>query len=1094
MFPYVLLKSVILVRMLKWNISFPTHLCIPPIVTLKYITNQRNEDLLSFFNGIEDIYAVYWMGGLSPDSYIGSSMKVYYSMRSSEASRYDNHFNHANKHRSSISHKCKQPRLYTAMGQSTQNWFILPVAIFKGSKRLVRSLRRIEINIIRQCNPRLNVTGSPFQCLKRSRFGVIMSPRKDGCTTSRSKKRPLSEMKWNVQLLNRNMSGILSKFWYGGKKVFKDPWFNLHAMMTHILKKNLTRCNIFGVYASSTSDLTNYASLYHHYGSLVTERKITFYQEILKAKRRGGYFHLRITNMEGHNFRDRSNDYFEKFANLNSVDLNLLSIDICLNLWANRVKVNKFCKNKSAKFTSMLAKHIIARFGFVPKDEYRLVIPFQLPIQKNMYQKILLSRLRGFGYSPQTSKFITSRIRIVQSYSRSLKSLMDNSKKAARAFNPMNPPTCTCPLVKSLGMNCGASLGHLWIKCTEVTNPLYKDIFGTSANSIPIPANIEIEKELQKSVNRFLSSACKDILVVQEDERFQVVRKKDLENRTFMSEKQVSSAMKSINLLVTGFLDKNGLASFSQCQKLFWLKMKETYVDDLVHYEITSALSEKVLLDQLEEWYVSLCCSIPLANKSKWCIPGYATFLVKDKDTNNLNCNYRVRPLIGASREGKCSPMKSALRVINKAIFFLMRVTNHKGMWLNSCLHLVPDLKRKTDRMKQAYGIFSRFDVFSYDIKEFFTSVNIESLYPAIKFFVTENDLIKLGKLWVHKRSKSTVLLVPPDIESAFYCITIEQIVSIIMYEFKNGWFLLGESLIARQKAGLSIGGHLSSAEAIMLANFAEHKALSSSLYQHKFFYRGIRVIDGVRATDDALIFTVGDVRNPNCLVESKKILELFKALFLAIMGNLVLEFDDHADCYEFTENIITNVFSEIIVSYNNKNFQSLITCGAQKIIKGAHPSSLSSNSIKVNTISNSMVRIGRCCSLDSFTIEACLKYIYEVLVSFKWPISWIYQALKNLNARGGHSQVIWHLLFEEQKLLTLNPIDALVNKLLLRILEIERQNVDLISQRRLLLMQVYFSTDGFPFLYVFPYLTSFWPGDRGVMLNQIIGVICTHK
>ena len=59
-----------------------------PIVTLKYITNRRNEDLLSFFNGIEDIYAVYWMGGLSPDSYIGSSMKVYYSMRSSEVSRY----------------------------------------------------------------------------------------------------------------------------------------------------------------------------------------------------------------------------------------------------------------------------------------------------------------------------------------------------------------------------------------------------------------------------------------------------------------------------------------------------------------------------------------------------------------------------------------------------------------------------------------------------------------------------------------------------------------------------------------------------------------------------------------------------------------------------------------------------------------------------------------------------------------------------------------------------------------------------------------------------------------------------------------------
>ena len=44
-------------------------------------------------------------------------------------------------------------------------------------------------------------------------------------------------------------------------------------------------------------------------------------------------------------------------------------------------------------------------------------------------------------------------------------------------------------------------------------------------------------------------------------------------------------------------------------------------------------------------------------------------------------------------------------------------------------------------------------------------------------------------------------------------------------------------------------------------------------------------VIDGVRTTYDALVFTVGDVRNPDCLVESKKKLEHFKALLLAIIG-----------------------------------------------------------------------------------------------------------------------------------------------------------------------------------------------------------------
>ena len=45
-----------------------------------------------------------------------------------------------------------------------------------------------------------------------------------------------------------------------------------------------------------------------------------------------------------------------------------------------------------------------------------------------------------------------------------------------------------------------------------------------------------------------------------------------------------------------------------------------------------------------------------------------------------------------------------------------------------------------------------------------------------------------------------------------------------------------------------------------MLANNAEHMSITTSLYLHTFFKNEVMTINGVRATDDALIFTVGDI------------------------------------------------------------------------------------------------------------------------------------------------------------------------------------------------------------------------------------------
>ena len=72
-----------------------------------------------------------------------------------------------------------------------------------------------------------------------------------------------------------------------------------------------------------------------------------------------------------------------------------------------------------------------------------------------------------------------------------------------------------------------------------------------------------------------------------------------------------------------------------------------------------------------------------------------------------------------------------------------------------------------------------------------------------------------------------------------------------------HAWFKLGNSLIGKQKEGLAIGGFLSSMLAIMLANYAEHSTITSSLYGSKCFYKNSQVLDGLRTTDDGLILSL---------------------------------------------------------------------------------------------------------------------------------------------------------------------------------------------------------------------------------------------
>ena len=83
----------------------------------------------------------------------------------------------------------------------------------------------------------------------------------------------------------------------------------------------------------------------------------------------------------------------------------------------------------------------------------------------------------------------------------------------------------------------------------------------------------------------------------------------------------------------------------------------------------------------------------------------------------------------------------------------------------------------------------------------------------------TCSDVVVHNSIWVHKRNLKVIFLKTSILINLFYEIKLEQIVELIKFDMNNAWFLLGDSLIGKQKEGISIGGFLSSMLAIMLAN-----------------------------------------------------------------------------------------------------------------------------------------------------------------------------------------------------------------------------------------------------------------------------------
>ena len=108
----------------------------------------------------------------------------------------------------------------------------------------------------------------------------------------------------------------------------------------------------------------------------------------------------------------------------------------------------------------------------------------------------------------------------------------------------------------------------------------------------------------------------------------------------------------------------------------------------------------------------------------------------------------------------------------------------------------------------------------------------------------------------------------------------------------KNGFFLLGENLV--------MWGHLSSALAIMLANFPELRALSAMTAETSLCMNKRDSIGGLRITNDGLILVAVNK------YWADKTLNIFVDLFMLFANrSLKMTFEKYAKQYEILENVI---------------------------------------------------------------------------------------------------------------------------------------------------------------------------------------------
>jgi hypothetical protein len=252
-----------------------------------------------------------------------------------------------------------------------------------------------------------------------------------------------------------------------------------------------------------------------------------------------------------------------------------------------------------------------------------------------------------------------------------------------------------------------------------------------------------------------------------------------------------------------------------------------------------------------------------------------------------------------------------------------------------------------------------------------------------------------------------------PILEDSFYKISIYQIIKTIEREMEFNYFTVGRRIVMKQKAGIAIGGKLSSPLAIMVAARAIHKTFQTVHDKIQYKRGQEKMIDGVSITDDVTIWTVinKEEKEGNQL-GWERIKQFFEDFKKHTSNTLNVVLEPESDTYNMAECTITNMKEKIICTFNNKNFESIVEHGKQKVKKGIARKSPHGNHIKINIIRETMKAIQENCTNKHDCYIHLAKYIFEIIQIYDWDQKWIKDALFSM--QNSNFSIDWLKIYKD--------------------------------------------------------------------------------
>lgn len=240
-------------------------------------------------------------------------------------------------------------------------------------------------------------------------------------------------------------------------------------------------------------------------------------------------------------------------------------------------------------------------------------------------------------------------------------------------------------------------------------------------------------------------------------------------------------------------IDKDSNRAIVICKKRYWNMIYETIFQDELHYRRVKKKESEIkreLIDTMRE--------------KKWIRLGRYRYegriptnylLPKKKDKN------RIRPVMA----GPNGVDRAVTKRVQKILTYMLKESNweHKTIWKTN--EVRPNIEKRNIEMYKQYGKNTIKETIIFDIKNFFTEVDIEKLKKSVRRLIkTYKNSRNRGYISI-RRTDGIIYNGKIKYDRNWITVKTDMIIEIVEYKLDNGYFRIGSEIL-KQIRGLFMG------------------------------------------------------------------------------------------------------------------------------------------------------------------------------------------------------------------------------------------------------------------------------------------------